>query len=194
MKLLNQAAAAIVLSFSLSIPLAVPASANDYGGCQHSFREYEPSPETHTIDADGFSFEIPVNYRAELSTYGAIKVFDPSEWQFYQCLQSKGVTPMASTITVSRSPAVVGGASWPYDIPVFEWLFSPENRPEYFYHVNNSQQDVSIIYTTDPLGGMYATTFVDVLINSSSGGSIHVSSVTPYGVTIATIMNSIREN
>ena len=87
--------------------------------CQFGVYDDTPSSETRTIShRAGFTFDVPLNYRAELSQSGRVDLLDPDSAQMLDCIRRTG-RGMGSwgTVSVSHSPAVVRSSLWPYDVP-----------------------------------------------------------------------------
>lgn len=93
--------------------IATPAKA-----CQFDVYDDTPSTETKTIrHRAGFTFEAPMNYRAELGQGGTIELLDPDSAQMLDCIRRENIAMGGwGTVTVRHSPAIVRGPMWPYDV------------------------------------------------------------------------------
>jgi hypothetical protein len=109
MKTLLSLLTASLIGFS-----AMPAQA-----CQFGVYDETPSSETRTIrHRAGFTFDVPVNYRAELTRNGGVDLLDPDSAQMVDCIRRRNIAMGGwGIVSVSHSPAVVRGPLWPYDVP-----------------------------------------------------------------------------
>lgn len=110
-------------AIALLSPLIWSGGAIAVENCQYGIYSAAPSAAVRTIHGDGFSFDIPANYRTELQAGGVIAVIDPDMFQHMACTR-RSLFPddYSYYLTVQPINARVQEGRWPYDLPGFEWF------------------------------------------------------------------------
>lgn len=141
--------------------------------CRYNVYNNAPAQASRKINAMGISFEVPDNYRAELSQDGYVSIFDPDIYQYSQCMarENPGIE-ISDIIIIEKTDAVVSDERWPYSIPNFGSLNTRGGQPPVFDYARTlSGNDVALmVWEPVPSG-----TMISYFQNLPSGGSIRLT-------------------